>query len=71
MHEPSSLLYDKNGEEYYNLISVLHKSMRNSNPDAAVYWMYRMLDGGETDENAVPARCISGQAVLLANGAGG
>lgn len=43
-----SLLYDKNGEEHYNLISALHKSMRNSDPDAAVYWMYRMLDGGET-----------------------
>lgn len=42
-----SLLYDKNGEEHYNLISALHKSMRNSDPDAAIYWMYRMLDGGE------------------------
>ncbi len=42
-----SLLYDKNGEEHYNMISALHKSMRNSDPDAAVYWMERMLDGGE------------------------
>lgn len=42
-----SLLYDKSGEEHYNLISALHKSMRNSDPDAAVYWTYRMLDGGE------------------------
>ena len=42
-----SLLYDKNGEEHYNLISALHKSMRNSDPDAAVYWMCRMLDGGD------------------------
>lgn len=42
-----SLLYDKNGEEHYNLISALHKSMRNSDPDAAVYWMCRMIDGGE------------------------
>lgn len=42
-----SLLYDKNGEEHYNLISALHKSMRNSDPDAAVYWMQRMLEGGE------------------------
>ena len=42
-----SLLYDKKGEEHYNLISALHKSMRNSDPDAAVYWMLRMLDGGE------------------------
>lgn len=42
-----SLLYDKNGEEHYNLISALHKSMRNSDPDAAIYWLCRMLDGGE------------------------
>ena len=42
-----SLLYDKQGEEHYNLISALHKSMRNSDPDAAVYWMLRMIDGGE------------------------
>lgn len=42
-----SLLYDKNGEEHYNIISALHKSMRNSDPDAAIYWMCRMLEGGE------------------------
>lgn len=42
-----SLLYDKNGEEHYNMISALHKSMRNSDPDAAIYWMQRMLEGGE------------------------
>ncbi|MBO4888763.1 MAG: replication-associated recombination protein A [Firmicutes bacterium] len=42
-----SLLYDKSGEEHYNLISALHKSMRNSDPDAAVYYMHRMLQGGE------------------------
>ena len=42
-----SLLYDKTGEEHYNLISALHKSMRNSDPDAAVYWIMRMLEGGE------------------------
>ena len=42
-----SLLYDKNGEEHYNMISALHKSMRNSDPDAAVYWAQRMLQGGE------------------------
>ena len=42
-----SLLYDKTGEEHYNLISALHKSMRNSDPDAAIYWMIRMLEGGE------------------------
>lgn len=42
-----SLLYDKAGEEHYNLISALHKSMRNSDPDAAVYWLARMLEAGE------------------------
>jgi len=42
-----SLLYDKNGEEHYNLISALHKSMRNSDVDAAVYWLARMLEAGE------------------------
>ncbi len=42
-----SLLYDKNGEEHYNLISALHKSMRNSDPDAAIYWLARMLESGE------------------------
>jgi putative ATPase len=42
-----SLLYDKTGEEHYNIISALHKSMRNSDPDAAVYWVARMLEAGE------------------------
>lgn len=42
-----SLLYDKMGDQHYNLISALHKSMRNSDPDAAIYWMCRMLGGGE------------------------
>lgn len=42
-----SLLYDKMGDQHYNLISALHKSMRNSDPDAAIYWMCRMLEGGE------------------------
>ncbi len=42
-----SLLYDKKGEEHYNLISALHKSMRNSDPDAAIYWLSRMLEAGE------------------------
>ena len=41
------LQYDKGGEEHYNLISALHKSMRNSDPDAALYWMGRMLEAGE------------------------
>ena len=57
-----SLLYDKNGEEHYNLISALHKSMRNSDPDAAVYWLARMLEAGEDPSmwpggsSALPAR---------------
>jgi len=41
------LLYDKNGEEHYNIISALHKSMRGSDPDAAAYWTMRMIEGGE------------------------
>ena len=41
------LLYDKSGEEHYNLISALHKSVRNSDPDAALYWLGRMLEAGE------------------------
>jgi len=42
-----ALLYDKSGEEHYNIISALHKSMRNSDPDAAVYWLARMIEAGE------------------------
>lgn len=42
-----SLLYDKNGEEHYNLISAVHKSLRSSNPTAGVYWIIRMLTAGE------------------------
>ena len=45
--QKSHLLYDKNGEEHYNIISALHKSMRGSNPSAALYWLARMLEGGE------------------------
>jgi putative ATPase len=41
------VLYDKDGEEHYNIISALHKSMRGSDPDAALYWLGRMLEGGE------------------------
>lgn len=41
------IYYDKNGEEHYNIISAIHKSMRSSNPDAAAYWVGRMLSGGE------------------------
>ena len=42
-----TLLYDKTGEEHYNIISALHKSLRNSDPDAALYWLARMLEAGE------------------------
>jgi putative ATPase len=45
--QKKSLLYDKGGEEHYNLISALHKSMRGSDPDAALYWLARMLEAGE------------------------
>jgi putative ATPase len=41
------LRYDKSGEEHFNLISALHKSVRNSDPDAALYWLTRMLESGE------------------------
>ena len=72
------LLYDKDGEEHYNLISALHKSMRNSDPDAAVYWLARMLESGE-DPLYVARRVIrfasediglaDPNALLLANAA--
>ncbi len=42
-----ALLYDKSGEEHFNLISALHKSIRNSDPDASLYWLARMIEGGE------------------------
>ncbi|HNU96817.1 MAG TPA: replication-associated recombination protein A [Candidatus Portnoybacteria bacterium] len=45
--QKSHLLYDKNGEEHYNIISALHKSMRGSDANAALYWLCRMLEGGE------------------------
>jgi putative ATPase len=45
--QKKTLLYDKAGEEHYNLISALHKSLRDSDPDAALYWMTRMLEAGE------------------------
>ena len=47
MLERRSLLYDKTGEEHYNIVSALHKSIRNSDADAAVYWLARMLEAGE------------------------
>jgi putative ATPase len=45
--ERKTLLYDKSGEEHFNLVSALHKSVRSSRPDAAVYWLARMLEAGE------------------------
>ena len=45
--QKSHLMYDKNGEEHYNIISALHKSMRGNDANAAVYWLLRMLEGGE------------------------
>ncbi|MEK6888963.1 MAG: replication-associated recombination protein A [Nanoarchaeota archaeon] len=45
--QKSNLRYDKNGEEHYNIISALHKSMRDSDPDASVYWTMRMIEAGE------------------------
>lgn len=45
--QKKAILYDKGGEEHYNLISALHKSLRGSDPDAAIYWLIRMLEGGE------------------------
>jgi putative ATPase len=45
--QKSHLMYDKNGEEHYNIISALHKSMRGGNANAALYWLARMLEGGE------------------------
>jgi putative ATPase len=45
--EKKAMLYDKNGEEHYNLISAFHKSLRGSDPDAALYWLARMLSAGE------------------------
>lgn len=51
--QKKALLYDKNGEEHYNIISALHKSMRDSDPDASVYWMARMLEAGEDPKYVV------------------
>lgn len=45
--QKSHLYYDKNGEEHYNIISALHKSMRGGDADAAIYWLARMIEGGE------------------------
>ena len=52
-----TLLYDKTGEEHYNLMSALHKSMRNSDPDASIYWLARMVESGE-DAKYIARRLI-------------
>lgn len=52
-----TLKYDKNAEDHFNLISALHKSMRNSDVDAAIYWLTRMLEGGE-DPLYIARRCV-------------
>ena len=51
------LLYDKAGEEHYNLISALHKSMRNSDPDATLYWLGRMLEVWRGSTLHCPSHC--------------
>lgn len=74
--QKSNLFYDKNGEEHYNIISALHKSMRGHEPDASLYWLARMLEGGE-DPIYVARRLVrfasediglaDNNAVILAN----
>ena len=54
-----TLLYDKSGEEHYNLISALHKSLRDSDPDASLYWLTRMLEAGRTGSTSPAASCAS------------
>jgi len=66
--QSKTFLYDKNGEEHYNLISALHKSMRNSDPDAALYYLARMLESGE-DPRYVARRLVrfASEDIGLAN----
>lgn len=54
--------YDKSGEQHYNLISALHKSMRSSDADAAIYWMARMLQGGEDPKYVSSSVCQASSA---------
>ena len=54
-----ALLYDKTGEEHYNVISALHKSLRNSDPDAALYWLARMLEAARTRSTSPGGWCAS------------
>jgi putative ATPase len=65
-----ALLYDKDGEEHYNLISALHKSLRGSDPDAALYWLARMLSAGE-DPLYVARRMIRFASEDIGNAAPG
>lgn len=74
--QKAHLLYDKSGEEHYNIISALHKSMRGNDPDAALYWLARMIEGGE-DPKYIARRLVrfasediglaNNTALLLAN----
>src|SRR5699024_12253893 len=66
-----TLLYDKNGEEHYNIISALHKSMRNSDVNAAIYWLTRMLTAGE-DALYIARRvvCFASEDIGLADTGG-
>ena len=66
--QSKTFLYDKNGEEHYNLISALHKSMRNSDPDAALYYLARMLESGE-DPRYIARRLVrfASEDIGLAN----
>ncbi|MBM3256547.1 MAG: replication-associated recombination protein A, partial [Candidatus Moranbacteria bacterium] len=76
--QKSHLMYDKGGEEHYNIISALHKSMRGGNANAAIYWLARMLEGGE-DPVYIARRLVrfasediglaNNTALLLANAA--
>ena len=58
------LRYDKSGEEHYNLISVFHKSIRGSDPDAALYWLHRMIQGGEDPRFILRTAASQGETLL-------
>ena len=62
-----SLMYDKSGEEHYNIISALHKSIRNGDADAAIYWLVRMLEGGE-DPLYIARRLVRAASEDIGNG---
>ena len=69
--QQKTLLYDKSGEEHYNLISALHKSIRNSDPDAALYWLARMLRSGEDPDVPGAAAGSNGVRRHWSGGSGG